>query len=91
MALNKLTKDKWTGGILFTLNYLSFEKEFEIILSKNKSLNNKNGKELITNMIKVAELTRKGFINGDISTVMSPRTALHWAENLIYSKILIFV
>ena len=43
--------------------------------------NNKEGKELLSNMIKVADLTRKGFINGDISTVMSPRTVLHWAEN----------
>ena len=42
---------------------------------------NKEGKELLSNMIKVADLTRKGFINGDISTVMSPRTVLHWAEN----------
>ena len=77
--INQGQMDRW--NIVSTLNYLSFEKEFEIILSKNKSLNNKNGKELITNMIKVAELTRKGFINGDISTVMSSRTVLHWAEN----------
>jgi cobaltochelatase CobS len=53
----------------------------EIILSKNKSFNNKEGKESLSNMIKVADLTRKGFVNGDISTVMSPRTVLHWAEN----------
>ena len=39
------------------------------------------GKEKVSNMIKVASLTRKGFIAGDISTVMSPRTVLHWAEN----------
>ncbi len=77
--INQGQMDRW--NIVSTLNYLSFEKEFEIILSKNKSLNNKDGKELISNMIKVADLTRKGFINGDISTVMSPRTILHWAEN----------
>ena len=41
-------------------------------------------RELLSNMIKVADLTRKGFINGDISTVMSPRTVLHWAENTVY-------
>ena len=46
-----------------------------------KNLNNSKGKEKIANMIKVASLTRKGFIAGDISTVMSPRTVLHWAEN----------
>ena len=57
------------------------EREMEIILAKNKSLNNSKGKEKIANMIKVASLTRKGFKAGDISTVMSPRTVLHWAEN----------
>jgi len=50
-------------------------------LAKNKILYNQDGKVLLSNMIKVADLTRKGFINGDISTVMSPRTVLHWAEN----------
>ena len=71
--------DRW--NIVTTLNYLSLEKEMEIILAKNKSYNNAEGKEKISNMIKVATLTRKGFIAGDISTVMSPRTVLHWADN----------
>ena len=71
--------DRW--NIVAALNYLSIEKELEIILAKNKNLNNTKGKEKVTNMIKVASLTRKGFIAGDISTVMSPRTVLHWAEN----------
>ena len=53
----------------------------DIVLSKNKNLNNAKGKEKVANMIKVASLTRKGFIAGDISTVMSPRTVLHWADN----------
>ena len=77
--INQGQMDRW--NIVSTLNYLPFEKELEIILSKNKVYNNKDGKELVSNMIKVADLTRKGFINGDISTVMSPRTILHWAEN----------
>ena len=77
--INQGQMDRW--NIVSTLNYLSFEKELEIVLAKNKNLNNKEGKELLSNMIKVADLTRKGFINGDISTVMSPRTVLHWAEN----------
>jgi cobaltochelatase CobS len=63
------------------LNYLSLEKEMDIILGKNKNLNNQKGKEKVANMIKVASLTRKGLISGDISTVMSPRTVLHWADN----------
>jgi len=77
--INQGQMDRW--NIVSTLNYLTFEKELEIVLAKNKKFNNKEGKEVLSNMIKVASLTRKGFINGDISTVMSPRTVLHWAEN----------
>ena len=77
--INQGQMDRW--NIVTSLNYLSLEKEMEIILAKNKSLNNSKGKEKIANMIKVATLTRKGFIAGDISTVMSPRTVLHWVEN----------
>ena len=77
--INQGQMDRW--NIVTTLNYLPFEKELEIISAKNKSFDNKEGKEILSNMIKVADLSRKGFINGDISTVMSPRTVLHWAEN----------
>ena len=77
--INQGQMDRWI--IVTTLNYLGLEKEMEIILSKNKNLNNAKGKEKVSNMIKVATLTRKGFMAGDISTVMSPRTVLHWAEN----------
>ena len=77
--INQGQMDRW--NIVTTLNYLGLEKEMEIILSKNKNLNNAKGKEKVSNMIKVATLTRKGFMAGDISTVMSPRTVLHWAEN----------
>ena len=77
--INQGQMDRW--NIVTTLNYLPFDKELDIILTKNKTYNSKEGKEKISNMIKVADLTRKGFINGDISTVMSPRTVLHWAEN----------
>ena len=77
--INQGQMDRW--NIVTTLNYLALEKEMEIVLSKNKSLNNTKGKEIVSNMIKVASLTIKGFIAGDISTVMSPRTVLHWADN----------
>ena len=77
--INQGQMDRW--NIVSTLNYLTSQKELEIILAKNKKYNNKDGKETLTNMIKVAALTRKGFMAGDISTVMSPRTVLHWAEN----------
>ncbi len=77
--INQGQMDRW--HIVTTLNYLDFDKELEIVLAKNKNMNNAKGKEKISNMIKVASLTRKGFIAGDISTVMSPRTIIHWAEN----------
>ena len=78
--INQGQLDRW--NIITTLNYLKFDKELEIILAKSKHFNNKkDGKEIVENMIKVADLSRKGFVNGDISTVMSPRTVLHWAEN----------
>ena len=77
--INQGQMDRW--NIVTTLNYLDFDKELEIVLAKNKNMNNTKGKERISNMIKVASLTRKGFIAGDISTVMSPRTIIHWAEN----------
>jgi len=77
--INQAQLDRW--NIITTLNYMSLENEMSIILAKNKNFNNPKGKEKISNMIKVASLTRKGFIAGDISTLMSPRTVLHWAEN----------
>ena len=82
--INQGQMDRW--NIVTSLNYLSLEKEMEIILAKNKSYNNAKGKEDIANMIKVASLTRKGFVSGDISTVMSPRTVMHWAENNLIFK-----
>ena len=77
--INQGQMDRWS--IVTSLNYLSLENEMEIILAKNKNFNNAKGKEKVSNMIKVASLTRKGFVAGDISTLMSPRTVLHWAEN----------
>ena len=82
--INQGQMDRW--NIVTSLNYLSLEREMEIILAKNKSYNNSKGKEDISNMIKVASLTRKGFVSGDISTVMSPRTVMHWAENNLIFK-----
>ena len=77
--INQGQMDRW--NIVTTLNYLDFDKELEIVIAKNKNMNNSKGKENVSNMIKVASLTRKGFVAGDISTVMSPRTVIHWAEN----------
>ena len=82
--INQGQMDRW--NIVTSLNYLKFEKEFEIMLAKNRKMDNPKGKEMISNMIKVADLTRNGFMNGDISTVMSPRTVMHWAENYTIFK-----
>ncbi len=82
--INQGQMDRW--NIVTSLNYLSLEREMEIVLAKNKSYNNSKGKEDVANMIKVASLTRKGFVSGDISTVMSPRTVMHWAENNLIFK-----
>ncbi len=77
--INQGQMDRWS--IVSALNYLPHNDELNIVASKAKSYNNKKGKETISKMIKVADLTRNSFINGDISTVMSPRTVLTWAEN----------
>ena len=77
--INQGQMDRWS--IVTTLNYLDFEKEKEIMLAKVPSFNTKEKDEIIELMIKVADLTRKGMANGDISTVMSPRTVLTWAQN----------
>ena len=77
--INQGQMDRW--NIVTTLNYLDPTKEEAIILAKCKFLKNNEGKQIIKNMVQVANLTRNGFANGDISTVMSPRTVLTWADN----------
>ena len=78
--INQGQMDRWS--IVSTLNYLPFETENRIILSKMKKIAAaEGGKDMVANMVKVADLSREAFINGDISTVMSPRTVLTWAEN----------
>ena len=78
--INQAQMDRW--NIVTTLNYLPVEMEERIISAKLPALQNAKGKKLIASMIAMANLTRAGFINGDISTVMSPRTVLSWAENV---------
>ncbi|MCE9651376.1 MAG: cobaltochelatase subunit CobS [Parvibaculum sp.] len=77
--INQGQMDRW--NIVTTLNYLPHDAEVNIMLSKIKSYQTKDGKKKIAAMVRVADLTRSAFINGDISTVMSPRTVLTWAEN----------
>tara|TARA_B100000513_G_scaffold121587_1_gene53713 strand:+ start:123 stop:1106 length:984 start_codon:yes stop_codon:yes gene_type:complete len=77
--INQGQMDRW--HIVSTLNYLDPELELKVVLSKVPSLDNKEGIEVARNMISVANLSRQGFANGDISTLMSPRTVISWAEN----------
>ena len=63
------------------MNYLPHDDEVKIVLAKMPSLDSEEGRELVSTMVKVAELSRAGFVAGDISTVMSPRTVITWAEN----------
>lgn len=77
--LNQGQLDRW--NIVVSLNYLSQEDEMEIILARAPSYNNEKGRQKVHAMVSVAQLTRNGFIAGDISTVMSPRTVITWAEN----------
>ena len=77
--INQGQMDRW--NIVATLNYLPHDEEVEIVLAKAPDYDDAKGRELIGAMVAVADLSRNGFVNGDISTVMSPRTVITWAEN----------
>jgi cobaltochelatase CobS len=77
--INQGQMDRWS--LVATLNYLSLEAESQIVLSKNPHYNNDAGRKTVKQMVKVADLTRTAFMNGDLSTVMSPRTVIAWAQN----------
>jgi cobaltochelatase CobS len=77
--INQGQMDRWS--IVTTLNYLPHDKEAGIVLAKAKSYQNEKGRKTVANMVRMADLTRQAFINGDLSTVMSPRTVITWAEN----------
>jgi len=79
-AINQAQMDRW--NVVVALNYLAADVEQQIVKSKTPQADDK----LIADMVKVAELTRQGFINGDISTVMSPRTVITWAQNAAIFK-----
>ncbi|KLV11615.1 cobaltochelatase subunit CobS [Photobacterium ganghwense] len=78
-VLNHAQIDRW--NIVATLNYLPAEEELAIVLARVPEKNTESGHRLLRQMIAVAELTRNGFAAGDISTLMSPRTVITWAEN----------
>ncbi|NOX72468.1 MAG: cobaltochelatase subunit CobS [Alphaproteobacteria bacterium] len=77
--INQAQMDRWS--MVATLNYLSHDAETQIVLSKNPHYNTDKGRKIIGQMVTVADLSRTSFMNGDISTVMSPRTVINWAQN----------
>jgi len=77
--INQAQMDRWS--LVATLNYLSVEVESAIVLAKSPSYDSEEGKRVIKQMVTVADLTRTVFMNGDLSTVMSPRTVINWASN----------
>ncbi|MEP3033776.1 MAG: cobaltochelatase subunit CobS, partial [Pseudoruegeria sp.] len=77
--INQGQMDRWS--LVATLNYLSHDAETNIVLAKNPVYNTESGRKTISQMVKVADLTRTAFMNGDLSTVMSPRTVIAWAQN----------
>ena len=77
--INQGQMDRW--HILSTLNYLDVNQELKVVLSKVGELKATKNQEIVKNMIKLANLTRNGFANGDISILMSPRTVISWAQN----------
>ena len=77
--INQGQMDRWS--IVATLNYLPHDDEVNIVTAKVKSFAKGKKREIVSNMVRVADMTRSSFVNGDISTVMSPRTVITWAEN----------
>ena len=77
--INQGQMDRWS--LVATLNYLSHDAETQIVLSKVPNYNTANGRGIVSKMVNVADLTRSAFMNGDLSTVMSPRTVIAWAQN----------
>jgi cobaltochelatase CobS len=86
--INQGQMDRWS--IVTTLNYLPHDNEVEIVLAKAQTYRTAEGRDTINKMVRVADLTRNAFMNGDISTVMSPRTVITWAENADIFKDLAF-
>ena len=77
--INQGQMDRWS--IVTTLNYLDHDAEAEIVLAKNPGYATPEGRRTLAAMVRVADMTRNAFMNGDISTVMSPRTVITWAQN----------
>lgn len=82
--INQAQMDRW--NITTILNYLPHEKEVEVVLAKAPHLQNDEGREVVDRMVRLAGMTRTAFQNGDLATVMSPRTVITWTQNLLFFK-----
>jgi len=78
--INQAQLDRWS--VVTTLNYLDHDVEAEIVAAKVPEMADAEGRRAIAAMVRVADMTRNAFMNGDISTVMSPRTVITWAQNV---------
>ena len=78
--INQAQLDRWS--VVTTLNYLDHDVEAEIVAAKVPEMTDAEGRRAIAAMVRVADMTRNAFMNGDISTVMSPRTVITWAQNV---------
>ncbi len=79
--INQGQMDRW--NVVTTLNYLPHDTEAGIVLAKHPEYDTDEGRSEISKMVTLADLTREGFVNGDLSTLMSPRTVIAWAENML--------
>lgn len=77
--INQGQMDRWS--IVTTLNYLPHDNEVEIVLAKSPHYSGAEGRSIVSKMVRVADMTRSAFMNGELSTVMSPRTVITWSEN----------
>ena len=77
--VNQGQMDRWS--IVTALNYLENEAEAAIVLAREPAYDTEDGRRTVMAMVRVADMTRNAFMNGDISTVMSPRSVITWAEN----------
>jgi len=78
--INQAQMDRW--NITTILNYLPYDQEVAVVLAKSPHLQDSEGKETVGRMVRLASMTRSAFQNGDIATVMSPRTVINWTQNL---------
>ena len=82
--INQAQMDRW--NITTILNYLPFEKEVDVVLAKAPHMQDEAGRDIVGKMVRLAGMSRSAFQNGDLATVMSPRTVINWTQNMLFFK-----